>query len=67
MTRGDVSTSENETRRTIEVFDYFVKNATIRDDILKRIVEYNYNTPIYEIDGQNDEPNFSIENMKYEI
>lgn len=42
MTRGDVSTSENESRRTMEVFDYFVKNATIRDDILKRIIEENY-------------------------
>jgi len=74
MTRGDVSTSENEYRRTMEVFDYFVKEATIRDDILKCIVEDNYIKPIYQtihlkylMDGQKDEPNFSIENMKYKM
>jgi hypothetical protein len=77
MTRGDVSTAENENVRTMEIFNYYTNVATIRDDILKRIIETNYIEPIeeiihlkYDCDNSNrldDEPDFIIENMEYKI
>jgi FkbM family methyltransferase len=42
MTRGDVSVSQNENIRTMETFNYYTQAATIKDDILKRIIETNY-------------------------
>jgi FkbM family methyltransferase len=42
MTRGDVSTAQNENVRTMEIFNYYTNVATIKDDILKRIIETNY-------------------------
>jgi hypothetical protein len=39
MTRGDVSVPQNEYIRTMKVFDDYIKNAIIRDDILKQIIE----------------------------
>ena len=42
MTRGDVSTTENDNVRNIELFEHYLKTATIKDVILKRIIELNY-------------------------
>lgn len=82
MTRGDVSVSENENIRTLDVFNHYTKIATIKDDILKRIVTTNYEDLKinhyepkeetlhlqYNCDGgEKVEPNFSIENMNYKI
>lgn len=77
MTRGDVSVSQNENIRTLDVFNYYTQAATIRDDILKHIIENNYIKPREEIihlkydcdnsNRQDDMPNFSIENMEYKI
>ena len=39
MTRGDVSVPQNEYIRTMKVFDDYEKNAIIRDDTLKLIIE----------------------------
>ena len=39
MTRGDVSVPQNEYIRTMKVFDDYIKNAIIRDDTLKLIIE----------------------------
>jgi FkbM family methyltransferase len=41
MPRGDVSILENENIRTMDVFYYYEKNAIIKDDILKQIIENN--------------------------
>ena len=43
MTRGDVSTLQNESIRDIKYFEYYTKVATIKDDILKQLVENGYN------------------------
>jgi hypothetical protein len=42
MTRGDVSVLENENMRNLEYFEYYEKISTIKDDILKRIIENGY-------------------------
>jgi hypothetical protein len=42
MTRGDVSLESNETIRDIKYFEHYTKIATIKDDILKQIVENGY-------------------------
>ena len=39
MKRGDVSVPQNEYIRTMKVFDDYIKNAIIRDDTLKLIIE----------------------------
>ena len=41
MTRGDVSVSQNENIRDIKYFENIVKISTIKDDILKQIIENN--------------------------
>jgi hypothetical protein len=43
MTRGDVSTVQNENIRDLKYFEHYVSIATIKDDILKKIVENGYN------------------------
>jgi FkbM family methyltransferase len=55
MTRGDVSRFENEHIRTKEVFEYYKKECTIKDDILKNIIQNN----IYD---KNEELKFYDEN-----
>ena len=42
MTRGDVSVVENENLRTIDYFNNYAKISTIKDDILKVIIENGY-------------------------
>jgi len=64
MTRGDVSTAENENIRTLEVFNYYTKAATISDDILKQIIETNYdyiNSKKYKTEIFHDENNNIID------
>ena len=42
MTRGDVSIMQNENIRDIKYFEHYTEVATIKDDILKQIVENGY-------------------------
>lgn len=42
MTRGDVSVQTNENIRDLKYFEHYTKVATIKDDLLKQIVENGY-------------------------
>ena len=42
MTRGDVSMQSNENIRDMNYFEQYTKLSTIKDDILKRIIEKGY-------------------------
>ena len=42
MTRGDADVLQNENIRTMDVFNNYTQTATIKDDILKQIVENGY-------------------------
>ena len=44
MTRGDVSTMQNENIRDLNYFETYTKASIIKDDILKQIVENDYNS-----------------------
>ena len=56
MTRGDVSTQANEIIRDIKYFENYTNVSTIKDDILKEIIENGYN---YE-NNVNSEPNTAV-------
>jgi len=66
MTRGDVSVSENEFIRTMEVFNHYEKTAVIKDDILKQIIENNLYDKNGEIMKFYDENNNIIDNNSIE-
>ena len=53
MTRGDVSVQTNESIRDLTYFENYTKIATIKDDILKQIVENGYN-------NLNKQPNTAV-------
>ena len=60
MTRGAADTQQNENIRTIEVFNQYTQAATIKDDILKRIIETNYdNTKIFVYGDSHGKFNFN--------
>ena len=44
MTRGDVSVQTNENIRDLKYFEQYTNAATIKDDILKQIVENGYDS-----------------------
>jgi hypothetical protein len=41
MTRGDVSVSQHENTRDLKYFEHYTNISTIKDDVLKQIVENN--------------------------
>ena len=56
MTRGDVSVSQNENVRDLKYFEHYTNISTIKDDVLKQVVENN----IYNKNGE--VPRFYDEN-----
>jgi hypothetical protein len=44
MTRGDADVKQNENMRDLKYFEHYTEIATIKDDILKQIVENGYDS-----------------------
>lgn len=66
MTRGDVSTLENESIRDITYFEHYEKISTIKDDTLKQIIEQNIYNKNGEVMKFYDENNIIIDNNSIE-
>jgi hypothetical protein len=64
MTRGDVSTLENEKIRDLNYFNKYTKACTIKDDTLKQIIENNYvekrENIVFEINEKKSEKNTAL-------
>jgi FkbM family methyltransferase len=66
MTRGDVSVIENEHIRDLKYFEHYSNISTIKDDILKQIIEQNIYNQNGEIMKFYDENNNIIDNNNIE-
>jgi FkbM family methyltransferase len=66
MTRGDVSTLENESIRDLSYFEHYEKISTIKDEILKQIIEQNIYNKNGEVMKFYDENNNIIDNNSIE-
>ena len=66
MTRGDVNNIEHDNLRNINIFNNYEREATIKDDILKQIIENNTYNKNGEIMKFYDEHNVLIDNNSIE-